>query len=916
MYWRTGLIAVLVAACSTKAPAMPAHQESLAKYYDGFLPRSVTQCIACHDVPHGVEDPAALEEMPSHNAFGERLMELGVQLEAEKQPADIVSRLTRLAEGDADGDGLANELELLAGRSPGHTEAELDAVALSSATMKLQQFQSRYQWKPLLTVVRPEIPTTARQEWVRNPIDAFVSAEHLRRGLHPVDEADRHVLLRRVYLDLTGLPPSREQLRTFLVDQSPDAYERVVDRLLASPRYGERWGRHWMDVWRYSDWAGWSDGGQIRDSQPHIWRWRDWIVESLNVDKGYDQMVMEMLAADELAPTDQDALRATGYLVRNYKMLSRETWMQDVVNHTAQAFLGMTLGCARCHDHRYDAITQKEYYQFRAVFEPHQVRIDPLAPELDTKKDGLARAYDADAGAPTYLYIRGDDRQPDTEHPLSPGVPTAWGSSLSLAESSLPPAAYYPGLRAEIRQSLIEQQESLISTHAAALTTLSPDSPEAAQNELRLRAAEAELTSLRARIQADDAKYRLPVGANAAELAKVAAASERRAAAARSEVDLWNLQQAENAARAALKADDPATQKALTDAEAMLAEARQKHDAAVAAVKEVSEHYSPLTAVYPATTTGRRLALARWLVDPSNPLAARVAVNHIWRRHFGQAIVPSMYDFGNNGRAPSNAALLDWLAAELMQPSVRLDFQAGGAHWTSEEHAAPAWSMKHLHRLIVTSAAYRLSARNDAQNAAIDQDNRFVWRMPSHRLEAEVVRDSVLFVAGQLDLTMGGAELDHLQGDVPRRSIYFRHAQEKQMEILKIFDCAAVSECYERKESIVPQQALALMNSGFVVRNARALARKLSRDSHSQDTSVFVQEAFESVLSRPPAADELSACLAFLDEQVPADKATTVAAASPNDATSCDQPAADPQLRARENLVQVLMNHNDFVIVH
>lgn len=916
MYWRTGLLAVLATACSNQVLAMPAHQESLAKYYDGYLPSSLTQCNACHDVPDDVEDPAALKEMPSHNAFGEQLMELGAQLEAEKQPADIVSRLKRLAESDADEDGLANELELLAGRSPGHAEPELDVVALSSATTKLQQFQSRYQWKPLLPVVRPEIPTAAHQEWVRNPIDAFVSAEHVRRGLHPVDEADPHVLLRRVYLDLTGLPPSREELRTFLADQSPDAYERVVDQLLASPRYGERWGRHWMDVWRYSDWAGWSDGGQIRDSQPHIWRWRDWIVESLNVDKGYDQMVLEMLAADELAPTDQDALRATGYLVRNYKMLSRETWMQDVVNHTAQAFLGMTLGCARCHDHRYDAITQKEYYQFRAIFEPHQVRIDPLAPELDTKKDGLARAYDADAAAPTYVFIRGDDRQPDKEHPLSPGVPAAWGSSLSLAESSLPPAAHYPGLREEIRQSLVEQQESLIATHVAALTTLPPGSPEAAQNELRLRAAEAELTSLRARIKADDARYHQPVAANAAELAKVAAASERRAAAARSEIDVWNLQQAESAARAALKSDDPATQKALTDAQAMLAEAQQKHDAAVAAVKEVSEQYSPLTGVYPATTTGRRLALARWLVDSSNPLAARVAVNHIWRRHFGQAIVPSMHDFGNNGRAPSNAALLDWLAAELMQPSLRLDFQDGGARWTSGERAAPAWSMKHLHRLIVTSAAYRLSARNDVQNAAIDQDNRFVWRMPSHRLEAEVVRDSVLFVAGQLDLTMGGAELDHLQQDVPRRSIYFRHAQEKQMEILKIFDCAAVSECYERKESIVPQQALALMNSDFVVKNARVLARELSADSHCQDTSAFVQAAFQSVLSRPPAEDELSACRAFLDEQVPDDIATTVAVTSTNDATSCDQPAADPQLRARENLVQVLMNHNDFVIVH
>ena len=916
MYWRIGLFCALAVFWVQPVLAVPAHQESLAKHYDGFLPKTVTQCAVCHDVPAGVEDPAALDEMPPHNAFGEQLMELGSQLESEKLPADIVRRLERLADSDADGDGLANELELLAGRSPGHAEPDLSPAELVSATAKLQQFQSRYVWKPLSPVVRPDVPTTARAEWVRNPIDAFVSAEHLRRGLHPVGEADRHVLLRRVYLDLTGLPPTREELREFLADRSPDAYERVVDRLLASPRYGERWGRHWMDVWRYSDWAGWSDGGQIRDSQPHIWRWRDWIVEALNADKGYDRMVMEMLAADELSPTDQDALRATGYLVRNYKMLSRETWMQDVVNHTAQAFLGMTLGCARCHDHRYDPITQEEYYQFRAIFEPHQVRIDPLAPELDTKKDGLARAYDADAAAPTYLFIRGDDRQPDQEHPLSAGVPAAWGSSLSLAEVSLPPTAYYPGLRADLRESLVAQQESLIATHAAALATLAFGSPEAARNELLLRAAEAELTSLRSRIKADDAKYQQPAAANATELAKVAAASERRATAARAEVEVWNRQQAVDATRAAVKPDDPATQKALADAEAALAESQQRRDAAVAATKEASEQYSPLTGVYPSSTTGRRLALARWLVDANNPLAARVAVNHIWRRHFGQAIVPSMYDFGNNGRAPSNAALLDWLAAEFMRPSLRLEFRDDGAHWQSGEDAAPAWSMKHLHRLIVTSAAYRLSATNEAGNAAIDQDNRFVWRMPLHRLEAEVVRDSVLFVSGQLDLTMGGAELDHLQGEVPRRSIYFRHAQEKQMEMLKIFDCAAVTECYERKESIVPQQALALMNSDFVLKNARALARKLSAGPTAGGPTEFIQAAFETVLSRPAGEDELSVCMSFLDEQAQPNSATTVAVTSASDASSCDQPSADPRMRARENLVQVLMNHNDFVIVH
>jgi hypothetical protein len=215
---------------------------------------------------------------------------------------------------------------------------------------------------------------------------------------------------------------------------------------LESPHYGERWGRHWMDIWRYSDWAGY--GAEVRDSQPHIWRWRDWIVESLNEDKGYDRMVQEMLAADELASTDEKALRATGYLVRNYKMLSREKWMQDTVEHTAMAFLGITLGCARCHDHMYDPLLQKEYYQVRAIFEPHQVRLDRIPGQPDTKKDGLPRAYDADLATPTYLFIRGDDRNPDKSKPLPPGVPDSLGGQFGKVDLVLLPlTAHAPDKR-------------------------------------------------------------------------------------------------------------------------------------------------------------------------------------------------------------------------------------------------------------------------------------------------------------------------------------------------------------------------------------------------------------------------------------------------------------------------------------
>src|SRR5438132_2606685 len=285
--------------------------------------------------------------------------------------------------------------------------------------------QQAYRWTPFETVKRPAVPVVRNAAWLRNPIDAFIAAGHEEHGLKPRPEAAKLALLRRVYLDLIGLPPTRAELHAFLADQTSNAYEQVVDRLLASPRYGERWGRHWMDVWRYSDWAGWC--AQVRDSQPHIWHWRDWIIEALNEDKNYDRMIQEMLAGDELAPEDPRALAATGYLVRNYKLLSREKWLQDTVEHTFMAFQGMTIGCAKCHDHMFDPILQTDYYRARAIFEPHQVRTDRLPGRPDPKIDGLVRAFDADLKVPTYFFVRGDDRTPDKSKTLIPAVPEALG---------------------------------------------------------------------------------------------------------------------------------------------------------------------------------------------------------------------------------------------------------------------------------------------------------------------------------------------------------------------------------------------------------------------------------------------------------------------------------------------------------
>jgi hypothetical protein len=580
--------------------------------------------------------------------------------------------------------------------------------------------------------VRPAVPRLAVQPG--NPIDAFLAAERARHGLTANPLADRAILLRRVYLDLIGVPPPREQLQAYLRDEAPDAYEKVVDRLLASPHYGERWGRHWLDVWRYSDPFG--NGEEYRYSQRHIWRWRDWIVESLNADKGYDRMIVEMLAGDEVAPADPDILRATGYLARNWYKFNRNAWMQDTVEYTTASFLGITLRCARCHDHKYDPISQQDYYRFRAFFEPHDIRIDPRPGQSDINKDGVARAYDAKPDAVTYLFIRGDERTPDTSRTLTPSVPAVLGG------------------------------ESVVR----------------------------------------------PV------------------------------------------------------------------------------HF---TAGNPARSTGRRLALARWITDRGNPLTARVAVNHVWMRHFGKPLVPTVANFGLNGKSPTHPALLDWLAVEFMESG---------------------WSIKKLHRLIVTSEAYRLNSHSNPASRTVDAENRYLWRMNPRRLEAEAVRDTILAAAGQLDSRMGGPIVNEKEGQTSRRrSIYFRFNTEYRMQFLDPFDPASPTECYERRESILPQQALALFNSALALNQSRLLAQRLTADAPAADS--FITAAFEQVLSRPPTAEERARCLRFLSEQANLVRQPTALTPFPPSPDAVTPPAGDAAQRARENLILVLFNHNDFVTI-
>ncbi len=310
-----------------------------------------------------------------------------------------------------------------------------------------------------LPPVKAEVPSTSAG-WIRSDIDRFLAAEHQRAGVSAVGNTSRSMLLRRASLVLTGLPPTLDERRTFLDDKSPAAFEHAVDRLLKSPRYGERWARHFMDIWRYSDPSGY--GKDTRDSREHIWRWRDWIIESLNSDKGYDRMVVEMLAADEVSPEDQSSLRATGFLARNWYKFSRNVWLDNIVEHSSKAFLGLTVSCARCHDHKYDPFEQASYYRMRAIFETHDLRDDPLQLTSAGPANGkLVRAYDAHLDRKTFTFLQGKKDRPG-EDSLHPGLPKILGE-LSVEPVSFPVTVWYPALRRENRDAALATARAAIA---------------------------------------------------------------------------------------------------------------------------------------------------------------------------------------------------------------------------------------------------------------------------------------------------------------------------------------------------------------------------------------------------------------------------------------------------------------------
>ncbi|MEX2263973.1 MAG: PSD1 and planctomycete cytochrome C domain-containing protein [Bryobacteraceae bacterium] len=636
-------------------------------------------------------------------------------------------------------------------------------------------------FQPPRLPAEPQVRNTAL---VRNPIDRFLLANLETKGLAFSKEADRLVLMRRVYLTLTGLIPTAKEIDEFLRDERSNAYELLVDRLLDSPQYGERWARIWLDAAGYADSEGIKEEDRLR---PNAWRYRDAVIRSLNADKPYDRFVTEQIAGDELADyrklrapaqEDIDRVASTGFLrmapdatysPSNGSVAERMNVIADEIEVLSSTLMGLTVGCARCHNHKYDPIPQRDYYRLGAVL---QAAFDP------------------------YDWVKTTERDLD----------------LALPEERKTVHAHNEPLNAEVKklEQAIEDRAKpwRDKTGKKSLDELAKQVPE----------FKTELDRLR-RLIADVKSRLLP---------------------------------------------EPRV-RALYDMGGALSPVFLLKRGEAQQLGEVVEPNTPSILKGPALkpysveppyegTSGRRLALARWLTQPDHPLTARVMVNRLWKQHFGRGIVSTVANFGKTGAPPSHPELLDWLAVEF----VRSD-----------------WSLKAMHRLMVTSAAYRQSSTTQPEALSADPENVLLSRMSLRRMDAEQLHDSILLAAGRLSLKQfgppvpveteaAGEVVERGSKDEWRRAIYLLQRRSMPVTLLEVFDLPPMSpNCTDRAHSTVPNQALELRNSPLVLEHARYLAGRLLDEF--PDSPSRVEAAYIRTLSRKPARDEMDRALAMLE---------------------------------------------------
>jgi Protein of unknown function (DUF1553)/Protein of unknown function (DUF1549)/Planctomycete cytochrome C len=682
---------------------------------------------------------------------------------------------------------------------------------------------------------RPPVPEVRSQQGVRTPIDAFLLKKLEAKGLTFSPEAERLVLMRRAYFALTGIPPTPEEVEEYSRDTRPEAYERLIDRLLASPHFGERWGKYWLDAAGYADSHGKIDPDRVR---PNAWRYRDYVIRSLNADKPYDQFLVEQIAGDELfdyqkakelTSEQRDSLVATGFLrtaaddtdegAQNF-VPYRMAVLADQVNIFSSAVMGLTMECARCHSHKYDPIPQRDYYRFTAIFQaaydPYDWRIPSAALYAGGKILDLPLKYQR------ALPYAPETECKETELHNAPVLETIKGLEASLESKAEP-----------LKQRLFEERLAKLPESIRQDVKEAWATPEAKRSALQSYLIEQFGDSLR--VELKDLKERFD------DFKKDSANTERAIQEARAKLKpqpmlhaLFDMGGEPTPTYTARRGDE-----------------RNPGAQVLPGVPSVLEEgLSPYKVTKPSWSThtsGRRLALARWLVQPNHPLTARVMVNRIWQHHFGNGLVATPGNFGKIGAAPTHPELLDWLATEFVRQK---------------------WSIKGIQRLIMSSSVYRQSSLLDAAAHGPDPDNVLLSRFPLRRLDAEAIRDSLLKVSGrlvskpfgppdELEITPDGEAISKTSKSGLRRSVYLMQRRSTPVTLLELFDAPRMApNCLKRVQSTVPTQALQLWNSEMVRESSRYMAGRVI-DTVGEEPDKQIKQIYLAALSRQPTAEEM-----------------------------------------------------------
>lgn len=752
-------------------------------------------------------------------------------------------------------------------------------VLLSDSAWANPSATSHWAFRP---IVRPAVPTVVDAQWPRSPIDNFILARLERESLRPSPPADSATLLRRVTLDLTGLPPALNDVSEFLADSSPASFERAVQRLLDSPHFGERWARRWLDVARYADSAG-----HEFDAKRDIWKYRDWVIQAINRDMPYDEFLIAQLAGDLMQPPSADLLVATGFNCNSLKQGGdpQETII-DRVNAFGTAYLGLTLNCARCHDHKFDPITRTEYSQLYAFFNQAEDVVFDFAPsQRVAERDALKRQL-ANLKRELANYQNGPD--PD---------PLVWAARLVQDElMSIPnelreaigmlskdrSAEQFAMIRAAHEQALQRYRSELKEKVGAWATSLTDEQRRRLDPHSQLYLA----------VSSDERPEEIPAPLINEFWNHDPGTQQRKRIMAELE---GRIPPGETTLVMRQRSDDPKTYDGL-DA-----------SSSIEVTPGVPATLPPLHSDGPVAT---RLDLARWAASRENPLTARVAVNRVWQYYFGTGLVATTDNLGVQSPLPSHPELLDWLAAELM------------------DHG---WSMKHVHRLIVTSATYQQSSYARADLANEDPQNRLLARQSRLRLDAEVIRDTSLSVGGILNTAIGGPSVFPYQpegimsgradgtpwieskgADRLRRGMYVHYWRLTPHPFFRLFDAPDATEsCPRRTTSNTPLQALTLLNDRWFMEAAVALANRVLTDAPTPSDDERLVWMCCTCLGRKPLPEEMQILAGLLHNE------RRSFAEDPGRAAklvgNVDDPNRDVELAAWTCVARAVLNLDEFI---